>query len=171
MAEFSKSIPVILEHEGGMVDNPADPGGATNWGISTRFLRSHGLDEDVRTMTRERAIQLYHFFFWRSDWNDLLQDTATKLLDMSVNMGSKTATMLVQRALRNVGELVDVDGVFGNRTMCAVMRAERVAPRNLMRALCAAQADYYRSLAEAKPTMKQFLAGWLKRAAWSGSES
>ena len=37
MSAFELAIPIVLKHEGGFADNPADPGGATNFGISLRF--------------------------------------------------------------------------------------------------------------------------------------
>jgi lysozyme family protein len=41
MSDFNQAVKVILQHEGGYVDNPNDPGGATNYGISLRFLADH----------------------------------------------------------------------------------------------------------------------------------
>lgn len=169
MAEFARAIPVILAHEGGFVDDPRDPGGATNWGISSRFLRDAGLPDDVRTMTRARACQIYAVHFWRPTWAKLRSQTlATKLLDVCVNVGHPQMTVLLQKALCYVGDRVAVDGVWGPRTWGAVLRADANAPGNLVREICAAQADFYKALVARKPQLAKFLPGWLKRAAWCG---
>ena len=48
MSHFEKAVEKVLEHEGGYVDHKADPGGATNYGISLRFVKqSTGIDLDV----------------------------------------------------------------------------------------------------------------------------
>ena len=60
MTNFETAINRILSHEGGYVDNPADPGGRTQWGISQRSYPNL----DIKSLTRDQAIALYERDFW-----------------------------------------------------------------------------------------------------------
>jgi len=62
----------ILKVEGGFVDNPKDPGGRTNYGITAATLASArarlkdaGLPEDVKDLTKEQALAIYERFYWK----------------------------------------------------------------------------------------------------------
>ena len=174
MSRFDDAFPVILAHEGGYVDDPADPGGATHYGISLRFLRREGLDlnmdgdvdgDDVRGMTKTAAMALYREFFWEQNGYSRIVDSqvATKVFDLCVNMGAPRAHRLLQKALNACKYTLEVDGVFGPKTLLATNQAEA---RELLLALCSEAADYYRVLVELKPQLGRFLNGWLKRAFW-----
>src|SRR5690606_39725856 len=86
---FLRAVEVVLEHEGGYVNDPRDPGGETNWGISKRAYP----DLDIANLTRTDAIAIYYRDWWQRYEYDRLKDDAvvTKLLDMAVNMGPATA--------------------------------------------------------------------------------
>jgi len=168
---FAAAADFVLAHEGGFVNHPADPGGATNYGLSLRFLRQVGVDvdqdgdvdvEDVRLLTREQAVDLLRVHFWTPGGYDALPDAvAVKLLDLAYNTGPRQAHRLLQRALRAAGrELVD-DGVLGPKTRAA---AQQVAPEVTRAALCSEAAGFYRLLAEQRALLGVFLAGWLRRA-------
>jgi lysozyme family protein len=164
MARFEDAIEVILAHEGGYCCNPADAGGATNWGISSRFLATHGLNIDPKTMTRESAVNLYRMFFWSTIYDQIQDQTlATKIFDMAVNMGPSRAHQILQSALNFLGETLGVDGQIGRLTMAAIARH---APDYIVRAIKGKQADFYRSLVEKNPSQGVFLKGWLRRASW-----
>jgi lysozyme family protein len=164
MARFEDAIEVILIHEGGYVDHPHDPGGATNWGISSRFLATHGINLNPKTMTRESAVNLYRMFFWSTIYDQIPDQTlATKVFDMAVNMGPSRAHQILQSALNFLGETLGVDGQIGRLTMAAIARH---APDYIVRAIKGKQADFYRSLVEKTPSQGVFLKGWLRRASW-----
>lgn len=174
MSRFDLAIPVVLAHEGGWANHPADPGGATKYGISLRFLRAQGLDmdgdgdvdaDDVRGLTPTQAADLYRERFWDAYRYDRIVDSqvAGKVLDVAVNLGPKRAHRLVQRALRECGERVEVDGVFGPKTVSAVNDCEA---RELLIELCHQQATYYATLVELHPRFAAFAAGWKRRAEW-----
>jgi lysozyme family protein len=169
MADFEQAVAVVLSHEGGFVDNPNDPGGATKYGISLRFLREEMRRNvrpiDVRQMTKDEAIDIYREWWWDRFGYGAIADqaTATKVFDMAVNMGGKRAHRIVQEALNDLGFSLDVDGVLGAQTCVAIAKTE---PRRLLSKLVARQSDYYRSLAQARPQFRVFLAGWLERAVW-----
>lgn len=91
MADFAHAIDNVLAHEGGFVDHESDPGGATNWGISSRFLAGVGDDRDVRNLSRADAIELYRVHFWeRYRYEDLPDGISTKVFNISVNTDRKS---------------------------------------------------------------------------------
>jgi lysozyme family protein len=173
---FAEAVEVVLEHEGGYVAHPNDPGGATNWGISLRFLQSLGYDvgdidcdgdidaEDIKQLPRERAIEMYREHWWKKYryYRIENQEVATKIFDLSVNMGPSEAHKVLQRALHAVGmRYVEVDGVIGPQTIGAVNQA---APAALLAAVRAEAAAFYRARVASNPKLEQFQRGWLNRA-------
>jgi len=178
--KFVTAVAQVLILEGGFVDDPDDPGGATNFGISLRFLQT--LDDielgdidgdgdvDYQDISQMKTIdaQLLYFEHW---WNKYGygqitdQHVATKLLDMSVNMGARQAHKLLQRAINCVlGQrlLVD-DGLLGPKSSRA-MGAALQQPLALLAALRAQQGGFYRYLVAGNKKFKKFLKGWLNRA-------
>jgi lysozyme family protein len=176
MAMFELAIPTILRHEGGYVNDKDDPGGATNWGVSLRWLQSQGeeigdLDhdgdidvQDIAKMTQEQACAIYQNSWWTRYGYSYLkaQAVATKVFDMAINMGAKQAHKLVQRAVNRYGshQLFE-DGVLGPMSMSCINDCNGDFLLNLIRE---EQATFYRNLARTKPKLSKFLRGWLKRA-------
>lgn len=150
MADFNLAIPVVLANEGGLVDNPSDPGGLTNFGISARAFPF----EDIRNLTVAGATAIYQRCYWRYD-NVQSQELATKIFDMDVNMGG-TAIRILQTCLGVVA-----DGVWGPNT-CDACNA---AGDSLLNDYRLALGRHYQNIVLANPAMGQFLAGWLRRAA------
>lgn len=171
MAVFELALPVILEHEGGFTNGLHDPGGATKYGISLRFLKSMGIDidrdgdvdvQDVGAMSIEVASSFYWQFWWypggfgRLAW----QQVATKAFDMAVNMGPKQTHILIHRALRTPdGQVIDL-------RVLPVDAMNRASPDQLVADLCGVQTDFYVALAQTKPDLARFLPGWALRARW-----
>lgn len=150
----------MLANEGGYSSNPADPGGATNFGISAR---AHpGLD--IAALTREAAVEIYWREWWlRFGFGQLPTAVAAKTFDLAVNMGAGHAIRCLQRALRACGMPVTEDGVIGAATAAQAARAD---PAALMAALRSELAAYYRLLAAhgAGGIENNFIKGWLNRA-------
>lgn len=182
MADFNDAIETVLMHEGGFVNDPNDPGGATNFGISIRFLKS--LKENdieylknagvlvpssitvdfIRTLSQFNAETIYEIFFWNkngySKINDI--DVATKVFDISVNTGSLYSNRCIQYAVRSVtGKELSYDGILGAESINAINSCE---PKSLLCALKSEVAGYYRSLVAIVPSRKIYLNGWLNRA-------
>jgi lysozyme family protein len=163
VADFEKSIGKILEHEGGYVDHPSDPGGATNFGISARFLRGIRDERHPKDISKEDAVELYRIHFWdRYGYGEIEdQDIATKVFDCTVNMGPSSGHKILQRALRAVGHSqVDDDGVLGNITITAANNS----PNGVAIVMKSEQAARYREIVARDPEKKVFMKGWLRRA-------
>jgi lysozyme family protein len=177
---FHDAVDDVLLKEGGFVNHPADPGGATNWGVSLRFLLSERpelftgitLDqdrdgdvdaEDVRDMPRETAIEIYRRCWWdRYGYHRLAVGVGEKVFDMSVNMGPGQAHRLLQQSINDCGGTVAVDGALGPLTVAA---ANAIDAQRLLDRLRLRQAGFYRALVAQNATLGVFLRGWLNRAA------
>lgn len=190
MDRFEIAVQIVLEHEGGFVDNKHDPGGATNYGISLRWLNSIDLEDadvdrdgdvdadDIKAMTERQAKYFYQKYWWNKYRYYLIEDlsVATKVFDMSVNMGAKQAHLLLQRSLRAQDRVLKEDGVLGPNTLLAVNGAHS---RSLVVGLRCTQAGFYRALVMRNNALRKarvkkdgrnyedfsvFLTGWLRRA-------
>lgn len=165
MTNAEYAIARTMETEGGFVDDDQDPGGATNFGISSRFLRLVGLDDDVQTMTKARAVEIYREFFWDMYNAGRIDDReiAAEYYDYTVLAGPRVSGRCLQRALRAVSYAaerpdlrVEEDGVVGPITTRAVNLSPRVP---LLAALKSEQAGFARGLKSAR-----FQRGWVRRA-------
>jgi lysozyme family protein len=176
------AIARTLPLEGGWVNDPADPGGATDRGVSLRFalqeIAAHPDERalfdvdhdgdvdwhDIAGLTDDAAAAVYYPCVWRRYGYGSLSATlvAWKAFDICVNTGPRRAAMVLQQALASLGHAVAVDGVLGPATFAA---ANARIDTQLLVAMRIEQAAFYRGLAAAKPEMGRFLAGWLNRAA------
>lgn len=135
-ANFQRAIPILLEEEGGLADNPKDPGGLTNYGISQRSYPH----VDIRALTPESAAAIYARDFWPACGGELLPwPLCLFVFDHSVNAGHVAAIKCLQRAA-HVGD----DGQLGPLTLAAVQRANL---RSLCRRFNVERCRYYMSLA------------------------
>jgi len=155
MSTFEEAIGTILTHEGGYVNHPSDPGGETNFGISKRSYP----EEDIANLTQQRAAEIYESDWWNRYGYARInsQRIATKVFDLSVNMGSKWGHRILQRAVRAAkGHTLVEDGILGPVSIASINACN---PYMLHAALRSEAAGYYRSLGKA-----EFIKGWLNRA-------
>lgn len=145
---FDTAIGRILKSEGGYVNNPADPGGETNWGICKR---SHP-NVDIRNLTREGAIAIYKAEFWDPLGCDSFPPgLGFQLLDFAVNSGISTATRKLQSAIG-----VADDGHWGPISAATLRVAN---PILVTLKFVAARGRFWASLS----TFGTFGAGWMNR--------
>lgn len=161
---FERVIGRVLAHEGGYVNDPADAGGETNFGISKRAYPHL----DIAALTREDAKDIYRRDYWDRLTLDRLETDPMlrgSIFDMAVNAGPGRAVTLLQRAANAfIASEVAEDGGMGPITRGAV---EAVPADRLLNAYTAIRATYYMGLARKKPSQKRFLGGWIARAfAW-----
>lgn len=115
---FDVAVRRVLDHEGGYVYNPNDPGGETHWGISQRAYPH----TNIKRLTREDAIAIYKRDFWDVIQGDTLPSAvAFQVFDFAVNSGIQTALRAYQRALG-----VAPDGHFGPVSLKASLTVDTV---------------------------------------------
>lgn len=170
----------IVAREGGFVNDPADPGGATNFGVTIHTMRNLGLDldrdgdvdvADVRLMTRARAVDIFiEHYFVRPRIAELPEALHASVFDMQVNAGSN-AVKILQRLVSEMGFPAAVDGMIGPATLRAARAAHDAAPDHMADAYAIARRNYYFRLADARPASRKFArtraggkGGWIRRA-------
>ena len=157
----TQALPFTLEYEGGFVDDPDDPGGRTNKGITQKtydaWQDSAGRPKaDVFHITDAEVGAIYHQRYWVDGKCEPLPWPVSMVhFDACVNHGLKNAAKLLQRAAG-----VTDDGAIGPMTLQAVGNrpALRLAERTLW-----ARLDFYEAITDRRGTLRKFLRGWLKR--------
>lgn len=157
---FAPCLAFTLAQEGGYVDDPNDPGGATNMGITLATLRHWDHDpalgpSDVQAMTDSTAAAIYGALYWNAmRGGSLPAGVDLSAFDFGVNAGTRRSAELLQEALGLEGEAVD--GCIGPATLQAATKAD---PAQVIAGLAERQAAYYRGLAE----FDRYGRGWLDR--------
>jgi len=169
MADFDLALPITLQFEGGYCNNPNDPGGETNLGITMAVFQraSHPLlgieptSDNLRALTPAQAGIIYKANYWNPIRADSyqLQDLANIVFDFYVNAGTH-ASSLLQKVLNSLGTTppLVVDGGIGPATLAALAALPAAEVYNAYKQ---GRIDYYTTLGEAYPT---FAKGWLARA-------
>jgi len=170
----------IVAREGGFVNDPNDPGGATNFGVTIHTMRRLGLDltgdgavdiNDVRAMTQAQAVDIFlEHYFQSPGIGGLPEMLQPSVFDMYVNSGSN-AVRILQRLLIEMGYDIDVDGAIGPQTLRAANAAALAAPDHLADAYGIARRDYYYMLGDRRPASRRYArrrsggkGGWITRA-------
>jgi lysozyme family protein len=110
---FETVVHMVLEHEGGYVNHPSDPGGETKYGISKRAYP----DVDIAELTEEDAASIYKRDYWdRIKGDDLPAGVACVVMDYAVNSGISRAS----KALQSVCGISNGDGIIGPASLNAV---------------------------------------------------
>lgn len=173
MAAKQQIIGRIVRTEGGYVDDPADSGGATNYGITEEVARAFGYTASMRVMPLPVAREIYAKRYWDAvrgdDLEALSEAVAYEVVDTGVNMGQARAVTFLQRALNvlnNEGDLYDdlaVDGLAGPITVAALRGyLEHRDESALLKALNCLQGAAYIELAERREKDERFVYGWLR---------
>jgi lysozyme family protein len=161
MVTLDSILDETLVFEGGLVDDPDDPGGLTNYGQTLPWLTDlygrPATAEDVRGLTRQKARENYRTFASKFKLDLVIAArpwTGWLLFDFAVNTSVWTATRQLQNLLDT-----PTDGVIGSATLSALSSHADI---NLFLGMVAARLDLYGSLAS---TRAKFEKGWLARVA------
>jgi lysozyme family protein len=153
---FSRCLDVVFREEGGYTNDPNDPGGPTNFGITIEDLRQWRgtavTADDVKSMTKSEAQEIYRSKYWNPmQCDDLPNGIDMEVFDFGVNVGLREAVKTLQSV---VG--VTSDGSVGPITLSAAKAANR---QTTIQSYSARRLNYYRAL----PGWPHFGAGWTNR--------
>jgi lysozyme family protein len=180
MHDVYKIADEIVAREGGYVNDPDDPGGATNHGVTIHTMRRLGLDldgdgqvdeQDVRVLDRDLAVEIFvDYYFDRPRIKDLSADLHASVFDMYVNAGAN-AVKILQRLVQDMRINVVVDGGIGPQTIGATQQALAAAPDHFVDASGIARRNYYYALGDGRPASSKYArrldggkGGWITRA-------
>ncbi len=170
----------IVAREGGFVNDPDDPGGATNYGVTLGTMRALRRDidhdgdvdvADVRGLTRAEAVEIFiRHYFERPGIGLLPIELQPSLFDMYVNAGAN-AVKVLQRMLTARGFACTDDGVIGPQSIAAARRLAATGPGALNIVYGIARRDYYYALGDARFASRKYArrrdggkGGWITRA-------
>jgi lysozyme family protein len=170
----------IVRREGGYVNDPDDPGGATNFGVTIHTMRRLGLDltgdgrvdpADVRALEPEQATAIYVKHYFEAPQIHLLPEALhASVFDMQVNAGGN-AIRILQRLMGAFGHVLKDDGAIGPKTVAAVRAAYAEAPDHLVDAYGIERRNYYYRLGDQRPASRKYArrkdgdkGGWILRA-------
>lgn len=170
----------IVAREGGFVDDPDDPGGPTNHGVTLATLQRLGQDldgdgrvdvADIRRLTAAQAQAIFvRDYYERPGIARLPEAIRANVFDMHVNAGI-AAVKILQRLLNEMGHGLAVDGRIGPATQAAAARAAAAEPALFADAYAIARRDFYYDLADRRPASRKYVrrrdggkGGWITRA-------
>jgi lysozyme family protein len=170
----------IIAREGGFVDDPDDPGGATQYGVSLRALRGLGRDinddgaidvDDIRALSRADARDLFILHYFQRPKIAALPDTLHPVMfDAHVHMGRQSVVIL-QRLLQQLGHGIADDGLIGPQTAQATAIANRANPTLFLDGYSIERRIFYFRLGDQRPALRKYIrrqsggkGGWITRA-------
>lgn len=180
MQSVSDIADAILAREGGYVNDPDDPGGATKHGVTVHTMRRLGLDltgdgrvdaADVQRLSLAEAKRIFiEQYFRKPGISRLPEMLHATVFDMQVNAGAN-AVKILQRLFGKMGRAVRVDGRIGPNTVAAAEWAAAVAPNHLVDAYGIERRNYYYALADGRAASRKYAmrrdggkGGWIRRA-------
>jgi len=161
MDRFETCLAFTLKSEGGFVNNPNDPGGATNRGVTQRvydaYRGKNNLDpRGVEFISDDEVENIYRSEYWEPCCCDLLAEGVDLcVFDFAVNAGDTRSEDTLQKALG-----VPVTGKIDPDTVAAAQNSD---PSTLTNSLLNLRELFYRDLVAEKPHLGEFLNGWLNR--------
>ncbi|MHA6325933.1 holin-associated N-acetylmuramidase [Roseivivax sp. CAU 1753] len=175
-----KIAEAIVAREGGYVNDPDDPGGATKYGVTIGTMMRLRIDldgdgdtdvADVRALSRADAVEIFlAHYYQRPGIPGLPEPLQASVFDMYVNAGGN-AVKILQRLLGQMGFPVSVDGAIGPKTRAACLKAWAEAGPLMVDAYGIARRNYYFGLADRRPASRKYArtraggkGGWIKRA-------
>jgi len=149
---------MVLKHEGGYVNDPRDPGGRTNLGVTQRAWESYwnrkSSEEEMRKLTPNIVKPFYKAMYWdKIRGDDLPAGVDYAAFDLAVNSGVGRASKYLQQIAG-----VTADGVIGPKSLEAIKSRD---PKETADALCDMRMDFLKRL----PTFETYGKGWSRRVA------
>lgn len=160
---FAAILPETLKWEGGYVDHPNDPGGATNKGVTLasfrKYVKPNGTKADLKKLTTDQASAVYYKHYWAPIWGPQLPSGVDMaVFDYGVNSGPGTAIKVLQRVVGCVA-----DGKVGPKTIAC---AEKMDAHDVIDAICDRRLASYKTLKNkktGKALWPTFGKGWARR--------
>ena len=155
---FDKAFEVMLRKEGGYSNNPLDPGGRTNLGVTQRswesFIGRSVTEAEMRALTPAVVKPFYKKMYWDKIWGDRLPSGVDlAAFDFAVNSGASRSV----RTMQDIAGAV-ADGVMGPKTLAAI---NNVPPHEMIEAISMDRLNFLKRL----PTWPIFGRGWESRVA------
>lgn len=159
---YDHAFELVIQSEGGYVNDPHDHGGETNLGVTkaawAEYLGRPIQDGEMKALTQDVVKPFYKKMYWdKLHGDELPAGLDYAAFDFGVNAGTGQAAKFIQRA---VG--VTADGAIGPGTMGAVAKAD---PAALLASFTKQKEDFYHGIVERKPDQVKFLKGWMTRVA------
>ncbi len=168
MADSKIAVAITIQHEGGFQKDPGDPGNwtggfdanenpigelkGTKYGISAHEFP----DLDIENLTVEQVVEIFVTKYWNPLYTQIVnQSVANKISDLGFLLGVGEVVEILQIVLN-----LSKDGAFGSRTLAAVNAAE---PVSLLRAYKTACVSHAIGVANARPSERKYLTGWINR--------
>lgn len=161
-SDFEQSLKLVLAHEGGFVNHPADPGGPTNFGVTQKVYDAYRVNkglasQTVRMIGQDEVADIYRNQYWGAPCERLPAGVDYAVFDYSVNSGRTRAVMDLQRTLNDNGAGLKVDGQAGEATFAALSKMNDIS--SLIESYCDHRMSFLKSLS----TFKTFGTGWKRR--------
>jgi len=172
MSKYDDIINVVLSHEGGFSNNPLDPGGPTNFGITLKFLQSFydelkiskkATPSDIANLIKKDAIKIYKIILWDKGPYEKIKhhEIASKLFDMSVLMGKERASILLQQAINECQKIqIKVDGIIGLISLNCINSIDTLI---LLSKFKLKLIGYILKVIKNKSSSQIFMKGWTRR--------
>jgi lysozyme family protein len=179
---IEQDIAALIDREGGYVDNPADRGGPTRYGITQATARAHGYKGDMASLPQATAAQIYRADYWTVVHFDLVSALAPRvaeqMFDIGVNCGQGTAVTMLQRALNVLfGSALKTDGVISPGGSSLATLKSYLAQRSgnddetvLLEMIACFQGERYAELVERNAAQRAFIYGWIATRVGFGLE-
>lgn len=159
---WEASFAHVMKSEGGYVNDPADPGGETNFGVTkaawAAYIGREVQPGEMKALTLEEVKPFYKTHYWDANkCDDLPAGVDYAVFDFGVNAGIKRAAKFLQQAVS-----VTADGSIGQGTLNAVSNFDA---GQLIKIFSEVKANFYKELVVKNPAEQKFLHGWLNRVA------
>lgn len=164
-------IAAVLNVEGGYVNDPKDPGGETNHGITKAVARDHGYTGDMKALTKSMAEDIYYQdYIVKPGFTKMVEiqpAVAHKLVDAGVNTGTVRPSRWFQQSLNDLSRngvdypQISVDGKVGSATISAYQSLEQRRGKIKACELTIKMLDGYQSTYYTSLNMPTFTVGWI----------